>query len=123
MAVKVPSTTQWQDLADRINGKNKTIGVYTTGNNTTYTLNVPCISPSTNGFIHIISIYCYVNNSPTMYVCNWSKNGTTSTSNATGNTTALSVTVNSVNETTGTVNLTFTFSRTVYGGIRVLAIC
>lgn len=120
---KVPTDSQWQDLANRINAKNKIITAIDTTNANSYTLNVPGILPSTNGFVHMLSVYCFVNNAPTAYICNWSKNGNTATANTTGNTTTLSITVNSVNETAGTANLTFAFSRTVYGGIRVLAIC
>ena len=113
----------WGKIKAALNGKNKTIAVWQTGNNTTFTLDVPCAAPSTSGFIHILSVYCYVDNQATAYICNWSKNGTTSTTNTTGNATTLTLTFNSVNETSGTVNLTFTFSKTVYGGIRVLEIC
>ena len=123
MSVKVPTTTQWQDLANKVNGKNTWIGVaYSPSNTTTFTLDIPMWKGKSTGFIHNFVVFCYVNNAPTGYVCAWTKDGTHSTVCMTNNTTTLTFTHNSVNETNGTVNITLTFSKTVYGGIRVLAI-
>lgn len=120
---KVPTDSQWQDLANRINSKNKIITAIDTSNSQSYTINVPCISGSTQGFIHILSVYCFTKNEATSYVCSWTKNGNTTAKNTTGNATTLSLRLNSVNDTNGTANITFTFNDYVWGGVRVLAIC
>lgn len=124
MAVKVPSTTQWQDLASKVNSKSPIIGVTSTpGNVKTFTVDIPMLTGKSDAFFHNFVVFCYTNAIPSGYICTWTKSRETlKAQEIVSNNTTLTLTLNSTNETTGRANITLTFSRTVYGGIRVLAI-
>lgn len=119
---KLPTDSQWQDLANRINGKNEKVTTRITGNSNTFTTDIHMLTGQTGGFIHQFVIFVLGNNVPLAFLCHWTKNQTYYQTKLGTDNTTMTFALNSTNETTGTANITFNFSRTIYGGISVLSI-
>ena len=119
---KVPTDTQWQDLADRINSKNGLVTVRPTASTNSFTLDIPMLKGQGANFIHQFSIFLLGNNVPLCFLCHWTKNKAYYQTKLGTDNTTLTITLNSTDETTGTANFTLGFSRTIYGGIGILSI-
>lgn len=119
---KIPTDTQWQDLADRINSKGQIISARISGNSSSFTMDIPMMKGKSDGFIHQCALFLLGNNVPICFLCHWTRSKTYYQTKLGTDNTTMTMTLNSTSEINGTANFTFTFSRTIYGGLSVLAI-
>lgn len=92
------------------------------GNATSYTTNIYMLPGKSDGFIHQFTVSAF-ETTPQMFQVMWTKNTSVrQCANLSSGGLSATITVNSFDETNATVNITLTFSSTVYGGIGIVSL-